>query len=239
MSKWQSVLIAALLLAGLHAPNAQAQDVEDTMPSAPPPPPSPGLRIQQQQQQQPARNYTPGVRYTTGSVTVSGWEKGLTDGDHNLRHWNWSAVTSYTQSSYGKVPPGAYLDKSKMRPPGGIYVKPIHISPDTYANNRAQVYVPSSSSPTYTANSSSRTGTGAKLLAPRYEGARADQGNQAATNVSAKVKFSRPAPPRQVEESAPVARTYGGDYTSANVGGQIMSNRSTRTVQGKLMDRVH
>ena len=82
----------------------------------------------------------PGVRYTTGSVTSSGWEKSLTDGDPNLKHWNWASITSYKQSCYNKVPAGAFLKKnnSDETRPAGIYIKPIHVSADTYAQKREQ-----------------------------------------------------------------------------------------------------
>lgn len=77
----------------------------------------------------------PGVRYTTGAVTVQGWERSLTQNDPNLARWNWSAMTSYTQSSYGKVPAGHYVNQTQ-KPQGGIYKKPVHINPETYAQKR-------------------------------------------------------------------------------------------------------
>src|SRR5437868_4107187 len=84
-------------------------------------------------------NALPGVRYTTGSVTTSGWEKSLTDGNPNLKRWNWSSITSYTQGCYNKVPAGAFLKQNKaedpqaLKPTGHIYVKPIQVNPETYA----------------------------------------------------------------------------------------------------------
>lgn len=234
--KWQSLLLSAGFL--LVAPSvAQAQDVQDdVLPKAPAAPVSPGLRVQQQQL--PARNYTPGVRYTTGSVTVSGWEKGLTDGDPNLRHWNWSAVTSYTQSVYGKVPAGAYLDKSKQRQPGSIYVKPVHINPDTYAKKFTEVNVPvEHQGPKYVANSTARTGTGATLLAPRYVPVNNETPRQTATNVSAKVRFHKAPPAVKEPEPKPIAKTYGSNYTEANVGAQICTPKSNRSVYGRLMGK--
>lgn len=164
--------------------------------------------------QQPPRNYVPGVRYTTGAVTTSGWEKTLTDGDPNLRHWNWSAMTSYTQSSYGKVPAGAY--QKEKRPSSGVYVKPVHINPDTYAQKR-QPFVP----------------IAARTPAP----ARTNAGNQTASNVSGTVRFNKPAAGQPVEA---VAKTYGSNYTNTNVGGQIVagSGSETRDVYGKLVRRT-
>lgn len=44
----------------------------------------------------------PGVRYTTGSYRISGWENELVKGDPNLGHWNWSAMVGYTQSMGSK-----------------------------------------------------------------------------------------------------------------------------------------
>lgn len=87
-------------------------------------------------------NMRPGIRYTTGAVTTAGWEKGLVEGDPNLRRWNWSAMTSYTQSSYNHVAPGAMLPKkqvSDVQPlrTGSIYVKPIQVSPEINARRRA------------------------------------------------------------------------------------------------------
>lgn len=111
-------------------PGASAQDLSDTRPTS-----APVQQAQQQQGQVPA-NMIPGVRYTTGSVTTTGWEKSLTNGDPNLKRWNWSSITSYTQSCYNKVPAGAYVKNN--RPSGGIYTKPIQINPDTYAKKRIQ-----------------------------------------------------------------------------------------------------
>jgi hypothetical protein len=87
-------------------------------------------------QQAPVRPI-PGVRYTTGSVTTTGWEKTLTDGNPNLRRWTWAAITTYTQSSYNKVPAGA-LAKKDSKENRRIYVRPIHVSPETYAKKREQ-----------------------------------------------------------------------------------------------------
>lgn len=111
-------------------PSAQAQDIPELNQGGPSP-------AQQQRM-------IPGVRYTTGAVTTAGWEKSLTDSNPNLKRWNWSAITSYTQSSYNKVPPGAFVQKSNkpelqaLKPTGSIYVKPIQVSPEIYAKKRVQ-----------------------------------------------------------------------------------------------------
>ena len=152
----------------------------------------------------PPANYIPGVRYTTGAVTVSGWEQTLTTNDPNLKHWNWSAMTSYTQSCYGKVPAGAYMNKK--RPSGGIYVKPVHVNPETYAQKRLP-YPPIN----YNAN------------------------NHSAANVNGNVRFAKPS-----SGSAAVAKSYSGNYTNTNVGGQIVagSGNASRDVYGKLVSRT-
>lgn len=74
---------------------------------------------------EPGRPYE--IRYTSGSVTNKGWEKALCEGDPNLKHWNWSAMTNYTQA-YKRFAPGAFEPPGK-RKSGGIYVKPIHLPP--------------------------------------------------------------------------------------------------------------
>lgn len=235
MPKLALSTLLTLLGAFALGTNVHAQNVQDDVPSAPAPPPSQGLRVQQSQL--PARQYTPGVRYTTGSVTVSGWEKGLTDGDPNLRHWNWSAVTSYTQTVYGKVPAGAYLDKNKQKPPGSIYVKPIHVSPDAYVKKTTPYIAAPNNGPQYTSNSSSRTGTGAIPIAPHYP--RVEAPAQSNTNVSAKIRVpkasSSPLPIAGVPPAEPMVKTYGGDYTNSNVSGQVSVPRSNSSVYGKLM----
>lgn len=81
--------------------------------------------------QKPVRPYS--IRYTSGRVTNAGWEKVLCDEDPNLKHWNWSATSDYTQS-YKRVAPGSY---GKARPQSGVYAKPVHLSPLTYAKPRA------------------------------------------------------------------------------------------------------
>jgi hypothetical protein len=104
----------------------------------------------------PAR-MIPGVRYTTGAVTSSGWEKSLTDNNPNLKRWNWSSITSYTQSSYNKVPAGSVPgNKHDVMRPGHIYTKPIQISADTYAKKRTQPVAISQGSNRANANVSGR-----------------------------------------------------------------------------------
>ena len=113
--------VLSFVAVAAFAPSASAQDVSEFR-NAP-------------------QNMRPGIRYTTGAVTTAGWERGLVDGDPNLRRWNWSAMTSYTQSSYNHVAPGAMLPKkqvSEMQPlrQGSLYVKPIQVSPEVNARRR-------------------------------------------------------------------------------------------------------
>lgn len=121
----ENLLLAVLAIgaAAAFAPNASAQEVGEF------------------------RNATnvqmkPGIRYTTGVVTTAGWERNLTDGDPNLKRWNWSAMTSYTQSTYNHVAPGAFAKRkdapevAALRPAGSIYVKPIQVSPEINARRR-------------------------------------------------------------------------------------------------------
>ncbi|MBY0359300.1 MAG: hypothetical protein K2W82_14965 [Candidatus Obscuribacterales bacterium] len=92
------------------------------------------------QAKEPNRAYE--VRYTTGAVTNAGWERTLCDGDPNLKRWNWSAMTSYTQS-YKRFAPGAFK-KDDRKEPGGVYVKPVHLPPivnDRYRPAPAQIVV--------------------------------------------------------------------------------------------------
>src|SRR6516164_9703852 len=125
------IVSGALTTALAIMPVSQAQDFsayEQNQQQASPASPIPGVA-----------HPVAGVRYTTGAVTTQGWEKSLTDADPNLRRWNWSAITSFTQSSYNHLPAGAFLKKNKpeaqqaMQPADSKYVKPIKISADTYA----------------------------------------------------------------------------------------------------------
>ena len=73
------------------------------------------------------RGYT--YRVTTGSHSSAGWEKSLTDGDPNLRHWTWMPVTNYDQG-YVRVAPGMDASGKPLvkKPSGGIYVKPAKVA---------------------------------------------------------------------------------------------------------------
>jgi hypothetical protein len=71
-----------------------------------------------------------GYRVTSGAHTTSGWEKSLTDGDPNLRHWTWVPITNYDQK-YIKVVPGAGLKRQvrpSKQPTGGHYIKPTKVA---------------------------------------------------------------------------------------------------------------
>jgi hypothetical protein len=70
-------------------------------------------------------DWRPGVRYTTGSYTVRGWEKQLVGGNPNLGHWNWSPVVGYTQS----VATGTskQTNTAPMPERKSVYIKPNHV----------------------------------------------------------------------------------------------------------------
>lgn len=170
---------------------------------------SPIANAQDASSVQSPQRFIPGVRYTTGAVTTAGWEKTLTDGDPNLKNWHWSAMTSYTQSCYNRVPPGAFLPKKnqpaqmqQIKQPGSIYTKPVHLSPETYAKKRTQPGV-------------IVVGNG-----------RAD------TSVSGRVRL-----PRQVAAvPAPAAKSYGVDYgVSGSLRTPQESYMASRSVHGRLM----
>jgi hypothetical protein len=79
-------------------------------------------------EQVPASEMRPGVRYITGSYKISGWEDQLVKGDKNLKHWNWSPIVGYTQSS-----PSRHTGKGATEAPimvpqqRSYYIKPTHI----------------------------------------------------------------------------------------------------------------
>jgi hypothetical protein len=151
--------------------------------------------------QTPARPI-PGVRYTTGSVTTAGWEKSLTDGDPNLKRWNWAAITSYTQSSYNKVPAGALQKKQPqeaqaLRPLGSIYKKPIHISPETYAQKREEPGV------IRVGDTSSHADVSGRVSYPKAKAAPAAKSYNSSYNLCGKIK------PGQEKESLASRQVYG------------------------------
>ena len=45
------------------------------------------------------KNLTPGVRYTVGYQTTTGWEKSLTKANHNLGHYYWAPMTNMIQAT--------------------------------------------------------------------------------------------------------------------------------------------
>lgn len=158
--------------------------------------------------QAPASGMRPGIRYTTGAVTTAGWEKSLTDGDPNLRRWNWSAMTTYTQSCYNKVPAGAFAKKATpnriddLKPTGSIYVKPVQISPETYAKKRVQPGV------IVVGNQNSNANVSAKLRLPHHN-----------TNQLAAVP----------------AKSYNVNYVNGSLIPSDDAFNSSRNVSGRLM----
>ncbi len=193
----QLSFLASAAIAAIFAfnPAASAQDVG---------------QLNMAQQAAPPPNMRPGIRYTTGAVTTAGWEKSLTDGDPNLKRWNWSAMTSYTQSCYGKVAPGAYVKKinrpgeqTALKPAGSIYVKPIQVSPETYAKKRVQ--------PGVIVVGDTRTGT----------------------NLSGKVRIPRH---NQIAEAPqPEAKSYNVNYVSGSLRTPQNDSYASRQVSGRLM----
>ncbi len=148
----------------------------------------------------------PGIRYTTGAVTTSGWEKTLTDGDPNLKRWNWSAMTTYTQSCYNKVPAGAFVKKNQkdapaLKPTGSIYVKPVRIAADAYVKKEKPQPV-------------MVVGTGSNTA-----------------SVSGHVRLPKPV----VASIAPAAKSYNVNYVSGTLSIPDGESLATRQVHGKLI----
>lgn len=181
------LLTAALGAILAFSPSASAQDVSQIVPAH-------KMKMQ------------PGIRYTTGSVTYSGWEKSLTDGDPNLKRWNWSAMTTYTQSCYNKVPAGAFLKQNKpeqmkqLKTPGSIYVKPVHV----------ETVVPKT-----------------KPQGVIWVGT----GTNSTGNVSGRVRL----PKQNIASVAPVARSYNVNYVSGNMRIPDGEELATRSVHGRLL----
>lgn len=178
-----------------------------------------------------------GLRYTTGAVTTHGWEKTLTEKNPNLGHWNWSAMTSYTQTEYKKVEPGAFISKGKqkappnaihaqtpLRNPGSIYQKPVHISPETFAPRRNyQMPAQHVDSPEAVheagdrALSSSKTGVQARLMpapAAVHEPMRSYSPKPLSTSSTLSGVLIPPASKAGLpaQSSPPLAKTYA-DYS--------------------------
>ncbi len=170
--------------------------------------PAAGAQEVSEMSNQPPAGMRPGIRYTTGAVTTAGWEKSLTDGDPNLRRWNWSAMTTYTQSCYNKVPAGAFAKKinnnrvDDLKPTGSIYVKPIQISPETYAKKRVQ------------------------------PGVIVVGNNNANANVSAKLRLPHN---NQIAAATVAAKSYNVNYLNGSLIPSDDSYSSSRNVSGRLM----
>lgn len=193
----KSTLLSTLLLTTgalgalfAFAPAASAQDVSEM------------------QMQAPSQGMRPGIRYTTGAVTTVGWEKSLTDGNPNLKKWNWSAMTTYTQSSYNRVPAGTFAKKlnnnnvEALKPTGSIYIKPIQVSPETYAKKRVQP------STIVVGNNNSNASVSGKVRLPR-------------TN--------------QIAAVAPAAKSYNNYVSGALLPSSEDSFSASRNVTGRLM----
>jgi hypothetical protein len=84
-------------------------------------------------------DWRPGVRYTTGSYTVRGWEKQLVGGNPNLGHWNWSPIIGYTQSTAGT---SKQTNTAPMPERKSVYVKPNHVPLPVVVRPAAKPFVP-------------------------------------------------------------------------------------------------
>lgn len=76
------------------------------------------------------------IRYTTGPVSKTGWEKPLVQKDHNLKNFYWMPITSIGQA-YKKVPlPGrsAANQSANVQPVGSRYKKMNHVALPTNQN---------------------------------------------------------------------------------------------------------
>jgi hypothetical protein len=176
-----------------------------------------GFDMQETQYAQPqlpniGRPYS--IRVTTGAHTTAGWEKGLTDGDPNLKHWCWVPVTNYDQG-YIRVPAGADPSGKAPQRPAHVYSRPGT--------------VPLPMNPAYS-----------KPFKPVYVnyGVPTSGGNKASSHVSARLTAHIPKP----QSAGPAyTKTYGGGYN--DVSGRLMPPRMAMgegtSVSGKLLARPH
>jgi len=173
-----------------------------------------GFDMQQQQTMQPTlpnigRPYD--VRVTTGAHTNAGWEKSLTDGDPNLRHWTWMPVTNYDQA-YIHVPAGsAGPGKSAVQRPAHVYVKP-----ET---------VPLPINPAYS-----------RPWKPVVIGNASNSGSShAGGNVSGKLVVHT-QPKSYTATRATLTKSYGGSY--GDVGGKLLRPRMAVTESSAVSGRL-
>lgn len=97
----------------------------------------------------------PGVRYTTGSYRIEGWQNNLTKSDHNLARWNWSPIVGYTQSVASRpTGKGATAAPTIIPQRESFYIKPRHI-PNPLVAQALPLKIPTTHS---------NTNTGARLL---------------------------------------------------------------------------
>lgn len=74
------------------------------------------------------------IRYTTGAVVRTGWEKELVKGNKNLKQYYWGAMVDYTQA-YKKVPLPTRPELEAFKNKQGAetqtsyhYTKPVHVA---------------------------------------------------------------------------------------------------------------
>jgi hypothetical protein len=144
------------------------------------------------------------IRYTSGAVVRTGWEKELVQGQKNLKNYYWGAMVDYTQA-YKKVPlPSrpeldAFRNKTASDSPAAYhYTKPVHLAlprrdftPVADINKDVSARL---SSPQVSAKLSAPQ-VSAKLSAPQVTGkfVRAEAGYENAVSA----KLTKPAAPKQ------------------------------------------
>lgn len=130
---------------------AFAQFVTDeTPPTAQPRP--------QQQLDPRVRERIGSVRVITGSYRVEGWENSLIQGDPTLRHWHWSPMTNFIQST-PSMPTGKQATHAPtiVEPPH--YVKPRHVDTIVFVKEPARSSYIHQSQQRYASSSSNSTNT--------------------------------------------------------------------------------
>jgi hypothetical protein len=76
------------------------------------------------------------IRYSTGVVTKTGWEKQLVQKEHNLKNFYWMPISSIGQA-YKKIPlpaRNASNQASNVQPIGSRYKKMNHVALPTNQN---------------------------------------------------------------------------------------------------------
>lgn len=155
------------------------------------------------------------VRVTTGAHTNAGFEKPLTDGDPNLKHWCWVPVTNYDQG-YIRIPAGADSSGKVRQRPSRVYMKsgtaPLPLNP-AYSKPWKPAYI--------------NYGTPTTVKASRHAN------SNVTGKLTAKMPFARAAGPA-------ITKTYSGGYgdVSGRVRPTSMAMTESGRVSGKLLSRT-